>query len=234
MPQVMQRIEKKYLLDDRQYRRFMNDIHPYIVEDIYPTSSIYNLYLDNHRYDMLYRSMEKPPFKEKLRIRSYQEVTSWEDEVFLEVKRKSDHVVSKRRIAMTYGQCLQFLQQPNRRDSQMQREFSYMLQYYRPQPRIFLAYDRFSYVAKHTPGLRITLDYHIRSRFAYLSLCNHSSDAMLFHKDMMLLEIKAESCYPLWLSQTLSKLQLYPLSFSKVGQVFYKKGKGDATCLSVY
>ena len=74
MTQVIQRIEKKYLLEADQCRIFVNSIRPYITEDIYPTSTIYNLYLDTEQFDLIHRSIEKPPFKEKLRIRSYKPV----------------------------------------------------------------------------------------------------------------------------------------------------------------
>ena len=88
-----------------------------------------------------------------------------------------------------------------------------------------------SYVGKQEQQLRITMDSHIRSRFDHLSLNDHESNEELFHRDMILLEIKAERSYPLWLSSVLSDMRLYPTSFSKVGQVFYKKEKGELLCL---
>ena len=79
MKQVIQRFEKKYLLDADQCRSFVMRIQPYITEDIYPASTIYNLYLDTEQFDLIHRSIEKPPFKEKLRIRSYTPVCSEEE-----------------------------------------------------------------------------------------------------------------------------------------------------------
>ena len=75
MKQVIQRFEKKYLLDADQCRSFVMRLQPYITEDIYPVSTIYNLYLDTEQFDLIHRSIEKPPFKEKLRIRSYTPVS---------------------------------------------------------------------------------------------------------------------------------------------------------------
>ena len=79
MKQVIQRFEKKYLLDADQCRSFVMRIQPYITEDIYPASTIYNLYLDTEQFDLIHRSIVKPPFKEKLRFRSYTPVCSEEE-----------------------------------------------------------------------------------------------------------------------------------------------------------
>ena len=98
MKQVIQRFEKKYLLDADQCRSFVMRIQPYITEDIYPASTIYNLYLDTEQFDLIHRSIEKPPFKEKLRIRSYTPVCSEEEPIYLEIKRKYAQIVCKRRM----------------------------------------------------------------------------------------------------------------------------------------
>lgn len=231
MTQVIQRIEKKYLLEADQCRMFVNRIRPYITEDIYPASSIYNLYLDTEQFDLIHRSIEKPPFKEKLRIRSYEPVCCEEDTIYLEIKRKYAQTVCKRRMQLRYGECRRFLKEPDLCDSQIEKELSYTLCHYQVQPKVFLAYDRISYVGKQEQQLRITMDSHIRSRFEHLSLCDHEGDEELFDRDMILLEIKAGLSYPLWLSSVLSDMKLYPTSFSKVGQVFYKKEKGELLCL---
>ena len=231
MTQVIQRIEKKYLLDAKQCTSLLNRIRSYISEDIYPASSIYNLYLDTERFDLIHRSMEKPPFKEKLRIRSYDPILSDEASVFLEIKRKYAATVCKRRMQLRYKDCMAFLNKPNLKTGQIEKELSYTLRQYQVQPRIFLAYDRISYVGIQEPQLRITIDAHIRSRFEQLCLADNAYNESLFPTDMLLLEIKAVRCYPLWLSRALSDEKLYPTSFSKVGQVFYKKEKGELLCL---
>ena len=103
MKHVIQRFEKKYLLDADQCRSFVMRIQPYITEDIYPVSTIYNLYLDTEQFDLIHRSIEKPPFKEKLRIRSYTPVCSEEEPIDVEIKRKDAQIVCKRRMQLSYG-----------------------------------------------------------------------------------------------------------------------------------
>ena len=137
MTQVIQRIEKKYLLDAKQCTSLLNRIRSYISEDIYPASSIYNLYLDTERFDLIHRSMEKPPFKEKLRIRSYEPILSDEASVFLEIKRKYAATVCKRRMQLRYKDCMAFLNKPNLKTGQIEKELSYTLRQYQVQPRIF-------------------------------------------------------------------------------------------------
>ena len=84
---VFKRYELKYMLTKEQYLRIMDGIQPYMALDKYGRVTIRNLYFDTDTYILIRRSIEKPVYKEKLRIRSYARITG-EDEVFVELKKK--------------------------------------------------------------------------------------------------------------------------------------------------
>ena len=66
-----QRIEEKYLLTSRQYDRLRAALNGRIEPDEYPRSTICNIYYDTPDYLLIRRSLDKPLYKEKFRLRSY-------------------------------------------------------------------------------------------------------------------------------------------------------------------
>lgn len=101
---VFQRTEKKYLLSELQYKALLDTIHCFIEPDTYGKYSICNLYFDTDDYTLIRKSIEKPVFKEKLRLRSYG-VPENDQKVFLEIKRKVKGVVFKRRVSLHIRLC---------------------------------------------------------------------------------------------------------------------------------
>ena len=96
---TFKRVEKKYRLSAGQMRRLSVDLFPYVEVDEYGVSRIDSLYLDTPDRALIARSLEKPLYKEKLRVRAYGDI-SLADEVFVEVKKKYDGIVYKRRVKM--------------------------------------------------------------------------------------------------------------------------------------
>ena len=105
---VFQRYEKKYLLDREQYEGFREAIEGFMQVDEYGKSTICNIYYDTEHYDLIRASIERPPYKEKLRLRSYG-VPKLSDTVFLEVKKKYKGIVYKRRIALPLAEAYDIL-----------------------------------------------------------------------------------------------------------------------------
>ncbi|NLC17197.1 MAG: VTC domain-containing protein [Clostridiales bacterium] len=94
---AIKRREKKYLLNKEQYQSLINEISNKIVEDKYGLQTIRNIYFDNDYYQVIRTSLEKPKFKEKLRLRCYG-LPDDQSDVFLEIKKKYKKVVYKRRL----------------------------------------------------------------------------------------------------------------------------------------
>ena len=236
--QTIQRVEKKYVLSTAVYETIFTQIAPYLMKDMYPTSHIYNLYLDGDDYHMITTSMQKPLYKEKLRLRSYAPMSLKDNSmVFLEIKKKYRQTVCKRRLELPLQEAMYMLERHDRKDSQIARELCYALAFHAALPKVYIAYDRCSYVGKQEPGLRITFDKHIRGRMHKLNLQDEEGTFPLFEKDQVLMEIKACGSYPFWLVEALSKLQIYPTSFSKVANIVMKEAKqkgGRQTCLQAF
>ena len=82
---VMKRYELKYLLDGAQTDYLIKSLEGHMKLDQYGRTSIASLYYDTPNYQLIRASVEKPPFKEKIRLRSYGLATR-ESPVFLELK----------------------------------------------------------------------------------------------------------------------------------------------------
>ncbi|WP_195269399.1 polyphosphate polymerase domain-containing protein [Eubacterium sp. 1001713B170207_170306_E7] len=218
---VFQRIEKKYRLSGEKYWTLIQALKPYIQMDEYGRHTICNIYYDTEHFDLIRHSIEKPPYKEKLRLRSYG-VPGPQDTVYIEIKKKWRRTVYKRRTAMTLTQAQAYLNHGIRpeMDSQILREIDYFLNFYRPVPRLFLAYDRIACYGIQDDDIRITFDANIRSRENDLKLASGDAGTALLESQEVLMEIKIPNAMPLWLTRILSELQIYPTSFSKYGNIY--------------
>lgn len=219
--QIFQRVEKKYLMSREQYEMFKRRIVPYLEMDQYGLHTICNIYFDTEDDRLIQTSLEKPPYKEKMRLRSYG-IPGEEDEVFLELKKKWDGIVYKRRVPMTLKEAKAYIEQgiwPDH-DEQMMREMDYFLRFYHPRPKVWLAYDREAYFGKEDKDLRLTIDRNIRTRTDELALELGDRGKKLMEEDLYLMEIKVAAAYPVWLAHLLGELQIYPVSFSKYGNYY--------------
>ena len=222
---VFSRTEVKYLIDKAQYDVFVRGISPYMTVDSWGLSTIRNIYYDTPDFALVRASIEKPCFKEKLRLRCYgkpgEQSTS-----FIELKRKYEGTVYKRRASMPLDEAEAYLgggAYPEKHDSQIMREIEWFRGFYRIVPRVYLAYDRTAYFCGDDPSLRMTFDTNIRSRSDGLSLAGEDGGDRYFKgEDRYLLEIKAGSSLPLWLCRLLDENSIYPTSFSKYGAVYLK------------
>lgn len=220
---VFQRYEKKYLLRKEQYEHLCEIMKPYMQADAYGKHTICNIYYDTNQYDLIRTSIDKPPYKEKLRIRSYG-VPTMEDTVFLEIKKKVQGVVYKRRVSMPYQEALAYVEQQHQMKpkSQILKEIDYFLQCYSVKEKAYIAYDRIAYFGKEYADFRMTFDFNIRWRTEQLCLNQGDHGTHLLEDDEVLMEIKMPMAMPLWLSKALNELNIFPVSFSKYG-VCYKE-----------
>ncbi|MBR4202791.1 MAG: VTC domain-containing protein, partial [Candidatus Methanomethylophilaceae archaeon] len=93
---VFKRHEMKYLMDAEQTKAVYKALNEHMKLDNYGHSTIRNIYFDTDSFRLIRRSIEKPAYKEKLRVRSYGKAGET-DTVFVELKKKYDSVVYKRR-----------------------------------------------------------------------------------------------------------------------------------------
>lgn len=221
---VFKRVEKKYLLSEDLYQKLFEKINNYITVDTYDFSTICNIYFDTDDYLLVNRSIEKPIYKEKVRLRSYG-VPKKNSKVFLEIKKKYKGVVGKRRVSAPLKEFYTYFdtgKYPNV-DTQIMNEINYCFKFYNLKPKVFLAYDRYSYKGKDDSNFKITFDKNIRSRTDNLYLENGDNGMLLLDKNCYIMEVKTLGAYPLWFARILSELNIYPTSFSKYGNVYKKQ-----------
>lgn len=218
---TFKRYEKKYMLNDQQYKAFRNAIEKYTKADEFDQYKICNIYYDTDNYEIIRRSMEKPVYKEKLRVRSYGTPVG-RDEVFFELKKKYKKEVFKRRVSMRAQDLADYLENGVMPDvsRQVMGEIGYFMSLYHPQPKIYIAYDRIALRGTEEESLRITFDENIRFRREDLNLCSGDYGQKILKESQHLMEIKVCGAMPLWLSGALDAQQIYPISFSKYGYCY--------------
>lgn len=221
---TFKRKEVKYKLTEAQYEKFREIVDLHMMPDEYGESTICNIYYDTENFDLIRNSIEKPVYKEKIRLRSYG-VPEAGDPVFLEVKKKFRGIVYKRRVILPLEEAYDSLQKERLKEEhgQIGRELSYVLQHYHVKPKVYLAYDRLALQGREDPSLRMTFDFRIRGRLEQLDLASGDDGEFLVKEDTVVMEVKAGDAFPLWLVHALEELQIYPCSFSKYGTLYKKK-----------
>lgn len=216
-----ERHEKKYVLTPGQQAYLLQHMQPYTQKDPYGAYTILNLYYDTPDYRLIRTSLEKPVYKEKLRMRSYG-VPAADGAVFVELKKKYKGVVYKRRITVPAAEALALLDRglPAERFGQIGREIAWFQRCNDVQPRVFLAYDRLAFAGREDPEVRITFDTGLRWRETALDLLSGDHGAPLMPESFVLMELKLPGACPMWLTRLLSEAALRPVSFSKYG-TFY-------------
>lgn len=219
---VFKRYELKYLITAEEKDYLLDAMAPYMALDEYGRTTIRNVYYDTENYRMIRRSIDKPSYKEKLRIRAYRQVGR-EDTVFVELKKKAKGIVYKRRIPLSEAEATAWASgrasKPD--DSQIAREIDYVLRFYGDlRPACFLSYEREAFFARDGSDFRVTFDENILARTDALSLCEGVGGTPLLPAGTVLMEIKCAGGIPLWMVHALSARRIYKRSFSKYGTAY--------------
>lgn len=219
---IFRRVEKKYILTKEQYKNLKQILNEYMVEDEHGKSTICNIYFDSKFYELISHSITKPFFKEKIRLRSYNKPKN-DSEVFLEIKRKCEGVVSKRRIQMPFAEFENYMENKNSLESsnpQIKTELDYYFNKYNLRPTMYISYEREAFYQKDNMDFRITFDSNILAREYDLKLDTESYGSNILDKESYVMELKTLGSIPLWLVKELNKLQIMPCGFSKYGEAY--------------
>ena len=218
---VMQRYEMKYLLDRSQTDHILQKLEGHMQADEYGLTSIASLYYDTPDARLIRNSIDKPAFKEKIRLRSYG-LAADTSPVYLELKRKYEDIVYKRRVPSTIPEIGNFFAGADLTggDEQIRRELTYFRDFYKTLvPACLIIYDRTAYF-EPDGDLRLTIDYRPRYRTEDLTLTKSMEGRPLLPKGWSILEIKVQGAMPLWLSSALSEGGIFKNSFSKYGEAY--------------
>ena len=214
---TFKRYEIKYLLTNEQRNRLRVLMDRCMVPDEWGPSTVCNVYYDTPSHLLVRRSAEHPDYKEKVRVRSYGPAPS-QKPVFVELKKKYDGVVYKRRCTMDQERVAAMLSGKGRPQGQIERELDFTCRRYGGLvPSFFIAYDREAYYAFDDHEFRMTFDRRVRSRTTNMALVDPDNAELLLADGLNLLEVKAGGAIPLWLTEFFTKEGIYKTQFSKVG-----------------
>ncbi len=224
--EVFNRYEKKYRIRDDTYRKLREELSEYMEADKHSRDgdfyTICNIYYDTPDNYLIRKSIDGSVYKEKLRLRSYGTVTP-EDKVFLEIKKKYKKLVNKRRTKLYLPEAYEYLETKEKPElkqymnGQVLNEIDYMLHRMELLPKVFLSYDRCAMFGKENKDFRVTFDRNITARRYDLGLHYGIYGDKLLEEDEWIMEVKIEHAMPLFMTQLLSKYEIYPASFSKYG-----------------
>ncbi|MBO4365623.1 MAG: polyphosphate polymerase domain-containing protein [Eggerthellaceae bacterium] len=235
-----ERNEKKYILTAQQYRDLVIALQDRLEDDEYPESTVQSLYYDTPDRLMINRSLSKPAYKEKFRVRAYGPANE-KCIVYVELKKKFKGVVYKRRVPLGLEEASLYVagmpyEQAARlsivRGLVLPEAFSWAtLQTIAEfdaclarcevlEPAMVIVVDRLAKRTVDGSDVRITFDHELRWRDTDLRLGCNLDGAPLFDEGTVVMEIKCQDAYPLWLARVLSTLHIYPQSCSKVGRAY--------------
>lgn len=239
---TFERKEKKYLITTGQCEAIKAALAAHMRLDDYGATRIDSLYLDTDDRSIICRSLEKPLYKEKLRIRSYG-AFSEADTVFVEIKKKYKGIVYKRRVRMSAEGARRYVGGMSYEEAQKRfpvpdptalrelapgkvqiaREIDAFFKRHdglKPSMLISCLREAWCPLDGHEDDCvdRITFDEDI----CYIDLMDESSAMRLpvTAPDQVVMEIKCAGGYPTWLASLLSSVGAYPRSFSKYGNAY--------------
>ena len=250
---TFQRKEKKYLISSGQYKAIKEGLTSHMRLDDYGATRIDSLYLDSFDHNLICKSLEKPLYKEKLRVRSYG-AFSEADAVYVEIKKKFKGIVYKRRVRMsaegarayythqmTYEQAQHVypvLQNPENDLTvgkiQIAREIdAFFKRHPGIEPAMLISCIREAWCPNDNDDQdcvdRITFDESIS--YVDLLKANAVQRRPVISDDLVVMEIKCAGGYPQWLCDLLGDCGAYPRSFSKYGNAFKRvlSERGDVS-----
>jgi hypothetical protein len=227
--EVFNRYEKKYMVDERTFKKLQSRLSDYMELDSNSkkqgTYTVGTIYYDTPDSYLIRNSLQKPDYKEKLRLRSYG-TPEMDSRVYIEIKKKFRGLVNKRRSALPLGEAYRFLSTgeiPDRgygMNKQVLAEIQYILEHYDLRPKTMLFYERRAFFGADSRDLRVSFDTDITTRRADLRLESGIYGNKLLPDGQWLMEIKTSASIPMWMCRILSDCRLYPVSFSKYGNEY--------------
>ena len=227
---TFKRYELKYMLTRAQKEALLQAMEGHLKLDQYGHSTIRNIYFDTDSFRLVRRSIEKPLYKEKLRVRSYMRARD-DSAVFVELKKKFESVVYKRRVMLPHRAAMDALEngRPLPVSSQIGAEIAAFREFYGETllPAMLLTYEREAYFPVDGADFRLTLDENILWRMEDMDLGAPVGGRAVLPEDTVLMEVKTPGGIPLWMTHFLAENRIYQTSFSKYGAAFLQWQEGE-------
>ncbi|HLQ72469.1 MAG TPA: polyphosphate polymerase domain-containing protein [Bacillota bacterium] len=223
--EIFRRREQKYLITTKQYDRLIDAISEYMRPDTFGENGHYtvtSLYFDSADHRIYFETKNKLKFRQKLRLRIYNE-TNVNGTAFFEVKQKHKKVVNKRRMLLPLSGAYHYLRNDGHTpleyyetsNPQIFREIDYFRRLYKLKPEMVVSYDRHALHGIDDAELRMTFDRNLRCRNEDLSIENGPYGAHFIDLNLIVLEVKVNDSVPLWLTRILQDLHCEQRGASK-------------------
>ena len=222
MEENFARVETKFLMDasqtaaleaglQRQGCRLMR----------FGSPKVQSLYYDTESYGLICASLDRPAYKEKLRLRAYGEPGGL-TQSFVEIKKKYRGVVYKRRTALPLETAMEGLDRRRlpEETGQVGREALWMVRRYGLAPAAVVSYDRNAWFDPADPGFRVTIDRNLAFRNWSLDLNAREDGLAILPAHRRLMEVKTGGAYPLWFARLLRECGAQHVHFSKYGLAY--------------
>lgn len=213
------RYVKKFILTQIQYYELIPRLLEYMNPDEHCKSrknyAIFNIYYDTDNHDVIRHSIAKPYYTEKLRLRSYEVPNNLNAKVSLELKKKINGIVNKRRVVLTLDEAYKFINQgiaPTSNDY-INKQVINEIQYYLEKNKVYISYYRKEFFAKNDRDFKLNFDFQIISRRDNLSLASGSFGQDILGNSKYLIEVKILGTMPLWFTKILTDLEIYNTHF---------------------
>ncbi len=213
------RYEIKYILAKEQYNKLLFCMPSDMQRDEYGKHKISNIYFDTEDYKIIRHSLEKPKYKEKLRVRCYGQ-PSEDSLAFIEIKKKFNGVVYKRRVYDNKNNVMDYLCNDLKtiENSQILNEIDYIKNSYdNLKPKAYISYEREAFFSLNDEEFRLTFDFNIKARNNDITFYESDEDKEILSKEFVVLEVKTVMGLPEWFLKFLDSNNIYKSSFSKYG-----------------
>ena len=238
---IIERVEDKYLITEVEQAALLAQITKNLKRDEYFSEEVISVYYDTKDSALAIRSIDRPAFRSKVRIRSYN-TPKLDSKIFFEIKSKlktgKKKIGNKRRLLLPLKDFYRYVKKGEDlveivkglkgstfRDVQIARELDYLMKFYQLEPKVLIAADRLAYVGKDDASFRLTFDENLRFRETNLRLEKGSKGEKFFPqtddpKHCVIMEVKTMNAMPPWFVAVLSSEHIYPTRFSKYGKIY--------------
>lgn len=235
--EIFTRKEQKYLITVQQYDALVDQMKLHMRPDKNGQNGYYtvtSLYFDNADHTIYYETKNKLKFRQKLRLRVYDDADIY-DKAFFEIKQKHKKVVNKRRMLLPLSEARRYLKespitsvdQLESSNPQVFQEIDHFRRLYQLHPEMIISYDRHALHGIEDDNLRVTFDLNLRCRNYDLNLEHGSYGKQVIDPNLVVLEVKVDHSVPLWLTRLLQDLQCEQKSASKYCTSFETMQQND-------
>lgn len=224
------RFERKYVIDFLTYSGILKDIKPFFEFDkngdkngCYIVSS---LYYDSSDFRFYREKVDGEKIRSKLRLRTYKSLSGKDllakDKIFLEIKKRDNLNVCKKKILMFEEGAKRFIDSPildkklfDKDKQNALAEAVYLKKLYDIKPAVIVSYVRQAFVNKFGPKVRITFDSGVKYRNIDLNLCDVGCRNYILDPRFIIMELKYNEILPVWVSNIVCKHGLFLRTFGK-------------------